>query len=304
MVKRRCPSRLVFVFVFALGVSPLSHDEAWAQEPSSIDHIRAITSPFFNESADISTEIRPFYIFNVIPEDFYSDGGYVNLLGVQARYAITDRLAAIFTKAGYSNVDFDDSTLAPDTDGAVNVAFGLKYAILARPELSRFLTVGARYEAPAGDLKSGNVRLEGGGSGMLDMFVSWSSKLGDRWGMQSSAGFDVALDQDKNSSFFHYGMHLERRFGDRFYAVLESNVLTTISNGEQLDSSIPGIGSFEGFDLFNFGSTDSGTVATIAFGGRYRVNDFIAVGAAYELPMTSRKDVIDHRLTFDTIFAF
>ena len=81
--------------------------------------------------------------------------------------------------------------------------------------------------------------------------------------------------------------------------MIESNVITTIDEGDRTDSSV--LGSFEGYDLFNFGSTKSGTVSTLAFGSRFRVSDHFCFGMAYEFPVTSREDIIDFRLTVDLI---
>jgi hypothetical protein len=261
----------------------------------------SITSPFFNESPYITTEIRPIYMFNVIPDDFtVTDGGYANIGTIQLRYAVNDRLGLILTKNGYANLHF--SEVLPDADGALNVAFGAKYALIARPERANFFTVGARYEAPAGDLESAQLEFQGGGSGLIDLFATYGTHVGWRTGFQTSAGFDVALDGDHDSTLFHYAFHVDHEVFPKLYGVFEGNVVTTVANGDRTDSAV--LGDFEGADLFNFGSTDSGTYATLAGGARYQVNRHLSFGAAGEFPITSHDDITQFRLTIDTIIEF
>ncbi len=302
MMHRR--GRAVRARICVLAASVLMPLDALAAGPeATAPHpVPAITSPFFNESPYITTEIRPIYMFNLIPDDFtVTDGGYANIGAVQLRYAVNERLGLIVTKNGYANLHF--SELLPDADGALNVAFGVKYALIAKPERANFFTVGARYEAPAGDLASAQLEFQGGGAGMFDMFATYGTHVGWRTGFQTSAGFDVALDGDHDSTLFHYAFHLDHEVFPNWYGVFEGNIVTTVASGTRTDSGALG-SSFEGMDLFNFGSTNSGTVATMAGGARYRFNRYLMFGAAGEFPVSHREDITQFRLTFDTIVQF
>lgn len=270
--------------------------------PDRIRYVPPITSPFFNEPPEITTEIKPIYILNKIPKDFISVGGFstkgwVNLVAAQARVRVTDRIGIILTKAGWADVDFTD--LLPDDDGALNFTLGAKYQVISIPETHTYLTVGGRYEAPVGDIESGQLELQGGGDGFWDTFLTFGSTVGDRVGVQTSAGINAAFDRDHDASSFHASIHADVEVVRGLFGVFEANMLTTIDEGNRTDSSI--LGSFEGYDLFNFGSESSGTVLTFGLGARYRLNKHLSVGMAYELPVTGREDIIDFRLTGDIV---
>jgi len=277
-----------------------------ATTASAQEHVRAhvpmLSSPTIHEGAQINTEARAIYMYNDIPKGFITPNGQgsINSVSFQLRYAINERWALIMTKGGYVSADFENSL--PDADGPSNFAFGAKYAILAAPSIGRYLTVGGRYEAPVGDVSAGNVDLQGGGDGLFDTFVSWSSLVGDHTALQSSAGFNMAFDGDHDSSFFHYSFHVDHEMVSRFYAVLEGNLVTTIIEGDRTDATL--FGSFEGYDLFNFGNTSSGTVATLGAGVRLRLTDYLLFGAGLEFPVTSREDIVNIRFLSDAVLQF
>jgi len=276
-----------------LAAGPLTH----AMAADDVRYVAPITSPVLNETPQITTEIRPIYMYNWIPGGFVTGGGYISMVAVQLRAAITDKLGFIATKDGYADIHFD--AVLPDESGWANIAAGLKYALINDQEEGTYMTLGGRYEAPSGDLETGGIDLQGSGDGLLDFFATGSRMLGPSTALQASAGLTFALDPDHDSSFLHASAHLDRELIDGLFAVLETNVVTTVDNGSRTDSSV--VGSFEGVDLVNFGSTDSGTVATFGVGARYRLTDQLHFGAAYEIPVTGREDIIDQRVTVDVI---
>lgn len=81
-----------------------------------------------------------------------------------------------------------------------------------------------------------------------------------------------------------------------FFPIAEINGVTVGDDGKRTPVD------FEGFDLVNFGSTDAGTVVTMAFGGRYIVSKHIQVGAGYEFPVSDDDDIIDHKIYFDLVW--
>jgi hypothetical protein len=163
---------------------------------------------------------------------------------------------------------------------------------------STIVTGGLRYEFASGDIQSGLIELQGGGDGFLDPFLTFIAQA-RRAGIQSSAGFNCALDGDHDSTGFHYAIHGDYELFQNLFAVVETNLLTTISKGERTPAEI--LGAFEGYDLFNFGNTDSGTVITAGLGARYRLNDHFVFGAGVEMPMPGRQDIVSFRLLFDLV---
>ena len=269
---------------------------------SDARYVPPLTFPYFNESAQIRSEIRPLYFYNHIPDDFVSVGGFdtggdLHVFTVQGRAAITERWAVLVTKNGYADVDFDD--LLPSDDGALNFAFGAKYAALSMPESDTYLTGGLKYEAPSGDIESGAIELQGGGDGFFDLFVSFESALWHRLGVQTSSGFHMAVDPDHDATSFHASIHVDYEVVQGLFAVVETNVLTTLEEADRTDSSL--LGSFEGYDVLSFGSTRAGTVATMGMGARYRLGRYALFGLVYELPVTARQDIIEFRIGCDLV---
>ena len=261
-------------------------------------YVPPITSAILNESPQITTEIRPIYMYHWIPKRFVTGGGYASVVAVQLRAAINERLAFIATKDGYADIHFN--SVLPDEEGFANVAAGLKYLAVSDPSTQTYVAVGGRYEAPVGDIKSGGIKMQGGGDGFVDIFTSASTVVGDQIGLQGSAGLDLALDDDRDSSFFHASVHADAETIENLFAVVELNVISTIDEAERTPSGA--VGSFEGMDLINFGSTRSGTVATLGLGGRFRLSDHLQLGVAYEVPVTSRHDIMSRRITVDLVF--
>jgi hypothetical protein len=136
---------------------------------------------------------------------------------------------------------------------------------------------------------------------MLNGFVTATTELGDKAGLQGSIGYDGAIDTDHDSSFLHASLHGDYEVVKNLFGVLELNMVSTLDQGDRVDGAT--VGSFEGLDVFNFGNTQSGTVVTAGFGARFRVWDHLIFGAAYELPL-DRKDITEDRVTVDAVLHF
>ncbi len=257
-------------------------------------YVPPLSNPLLNETPYITTELRPIYLYNRIPGDFLTRGGRIRIVAAELRVALTERLGFIASKDGYADLEFD--AVLPDETGFVNISAGLKYALISRPEDETILTVGAEYEPPTGNVKTGGISLQGDGDGILDLFVTGATTFG-KLGLQGSVGANLALDGDHDSSQLHYSLHADYEALPRFFPLVELNGFTTIDDGDRTAAD------FEGIDLVNFGSTDSGTVITGAVGARYRFTDNIQMGLGYETPLTDREDIMDWRVYVDLVFS-
>jgi len=273
------------------------HERRILTNPDEGRYVPNLSNPTFNETPHITTEVRPYYLYNNVPSDFLTNGGHINVLGVQARLALTDRIGVFINKSGYAWAQFDE--VLPDADGALNIAFGAKYAIISSPQRSTFLTAGLKYEVASGDIESGQIEMQGGGDGFFDPFLTFGAQVGQRTGLQSSAGFNCAVDEDHDSTAFHYALHFDYEFFENLFGIIETSVLTTITEGDRTPSDI--LGSFEGYDLYNFGNDDSGTVATASVGVRYRMNRHLLMGFGFEHPLPGRQDLVGFRFLFDVV---
>lgn len=259
-------------------------------------YVPPLANPLFNESPYITTELRAIYFHQKIPNDFLTQGGDIEVVAVQARLALSDRLGIIATKDGYADINFD--SVLPDEDGFANISVGLKYAVYSQVEDESIVSVGIRYEAPVGNLKTAGVWLQGNGNGFIDLFVTGATVV-DKLGLQASVGVNLALDQDENTSILHYSLHADYELLPNLFPLIELNGFIPINDGSRLQ------GKFDGVDLVNFGSDDRGTTLTIAGGVRYRITDRIQFGTGFETPITDDEDtVMDWRIYTDLVFTF
>lgn len=296
-----------------LAITVMSNHEAAAEEastPFGLDfygslgegrhsrYVPPLTNPIFNETPYITTEARAFYFYHELPDDFVTDGGHVNLVALQLRLALTERLGFIATKDGYADFQFDD--VLEDESGFANIAFGFKYAIISDPEAESILTAGLRYEIPINDLETGGIELQGAGDGFLNPFLTGATTFGD-FGLQASLGANIALDGDEDTSILHYSVHADYELLPGFFPILEINGFTPIDRGNRLTGAL---GDLDGVDVLNFGSDNRDTTVTVGGGFRYRFTDNVQIGAGGETPITDKDDTIfDYRLYFDLVLS-
>lgn len=262
-------------------------------------YVPPLTNPIWNETPYITTEARPFYFHHEIPEGFVTDGGSADLIALQLRLAITERLGFIATKDGYANFEFD--RVLPDEDGFANIAAGFKYALISVPEDEAILTAGARYEIPIQDLETGGIELQGDGAGFLNAFVTGARAFG-KFGLQGSLGANFALDPDNDTSILHYSAHADYELLPGLFPIIEVNGFTPFDHG---DRNTGALGDIDGVDVINFGSDDRGTTVTVGGGARYRLNNHFQFGVGAETPVTDKDDTIfDYRVYFDLVASF
>ncbi len=261
-------------------------------------YVAPLTNPIFNETPYITTEARAFYFYHRLPDEFVTGGGDVNLVALQLRLAITDRLGLIATKDGYADFQFDE--VLEDESGFANLTLGFKYAIISKPEDETLLTAGLRYEIPINDLETGGIELQGDGDGFLNPFLTGATTFGD-FGLQASIGANMALDTDEDTSILHYSVHGDYELFPDFFPILELNGFTPITRGERLTGAL---GKLDGVDVLNFGSDDRGTTVTVGGGFRYRFDDNIQLGLGAETPITDKDDsIFDYRVYFDLVLS-
>lgn len=207
------------------------------------------------------------------------------------RLRLTERLSFIAVKDGY----IDSSSPLIDS-GWADIGAGLKYSLYRDANRGQLLSAGARFETTAGRRSS----LQGNGDGVFDFFLSGGSRLGDRSHYLSTSGIVPAVDSQAENQMFYWSNHVDRRFGNMFYALSELNWYNYIKDGSAFPAAI------EGGDLFNLGSpgVKGNNIVTNAWGIKLKPNRNIESGVAFEFPMTQRRGVLDNRLTADLIFRF
>lgn len=254
--------------------------------------ISPMTNPVFFEDPRNVTEARVIFLNHRIPTAVLG-GGNIQLLAVQLRASLTERLSLIATKDGYIFTSGD----APDIDGFANVALGLKYNLFVDPDMQRLLSVGARAELPTGTYRA----LQGNSATtVFDLFLTGGTQVGDLAHFLSSPGIRIPADHNQQNGQFYWSNHIDRRLRNRpLYGLAELNWYHWYSNG---NSALP-VG---GLDLYNFGSNAvAGTnVVTGALGVKYKPTSNLELGVCYEIPLTSNRDILQNRVTGDLIWRY
>jgi hypothetical protein len=257
-----------------------------------------VTNPIFFEDPYIRSEVHPFYMYHKLDKDFLTGGiggGDIQVVALQLRWAVTDRLALIATKDGYVDADFDDVP-SLSNDGFADIAFGVKYALIKSETNEFILTPGIKLEVPTGNTDV----FQGNGDGEWDLFVS-SAKNWDNLRAMGSVGVRVPNNWDDETAQSHYSVQLDYYTCPYFVPFVSLNAFTVLSEG---DSKLPLEG--EGFDLINFGARDSkgDTTGAVGVGFRTRVNEGSEFGFAFEHAAWRPRSVFEYRYTFDFLMRF
>lgn len=258
-------------------------------EPCFDDFISPMTNPVYFEDPRQVSELRIIYLTHKVP--LAAGGGRVDLFAAQIRAALNDRLSIIATKDGYAV-----SSNALINDGWADINLGLKYSLYRDAQTGTMLSAGATYEAPFGSPAA----LQGNGDGVVNLFASGGTRIGDNGHWLSTGGMLLALDSAAESEFVYWSNHFDRKISNITYAFTEFNWYNYSSSGAG------GIAGVEGGDLFNLGSTGvtGNDIVTGAFGLKLKPSRHTEIGAAWEVPLTERRDVLDNRLTFDFILRY
>ena len=269
-----------------LSQSNTAQGESWKDKT-----IAPVTNPFYFEAAQVNTELRPVFIHHEIPSSFLG-GGDANVYGVQARWAVNDRLALIATKGGICDLDMPAAGI--NETGWADLAFGLKYAAVDDEEKQLLITPGLKLELPSG---SGGI-FQNNGDGEWNVFVS-AMKGFDDLHFTGSVGARIPNDNDEESSFLHWSAQVDYYTCKWFIPFIAFNSFTVLSGG---DEAAP----VEGYDLINFGSAaaEGDTYSAIGFGFRSRLHDRVDLGLSYENGVGSDEGIMDERYIVDMVIRF
>jgi hypothetical protein len=292
--------------------------------------------PFLFEDPYITTGLNLVWVYHSFPEnsplgglppallaglppgaaEYTQMGGHLNLLALQIRLALTDRLAFIATKDG-ATFQRPGNVLLPGDDGFYDMTVGFKYALIDDRENDFILSPAIRYEIPLGN----EGLFQGYGDGVF--IVSGSFAWGmERIGLENanfvgSLGGQIPVDDQANSTSIFYNVHLDYGIPINSDVVkfvvpfVELNGLYYTSGGRgrnnvntflgQLPvSAIESLyGSFEGVDVANLGATGVKGNSLVVMGGGIRVPTKwgLSFGAMFEGVVTSRNDIYDKRFT-------
>lgn len=252
-----------------------------------------IGQPIYFESPFNDTGLRAIYLKHDFSNGSQLQGGDLTVYALQARLAITERLAFIATKDGYSDLD---AGIVSDT-GWNDIAAGFKYVVLADRDDGFVLTPGIRYQASNGnrEVLQGNVE-------ELSPFVSFG-KGWDRLHLLGNVTLRVPFDGDKGNTVLHWDAHVDYDLNPGQDVVVAPTV--EVHGVHYLDNGTSPL-TVGGLDYANLGSQVSGDfVGWIGVGARVEIKQNFEFGAVYEFAFTDPDDdIMDQRITIDFIVRF
>ena len=269
--------------------------------------ISPVANPIYFEDPKVTSEVRPVYMYHWLPSTFdYKGGslplgGQVQVMAVQLRYALTDKLGLIATKDGY--IEFQPNHTLSHEYGWGDLAAGLKYELVDDQDNQFLLTPGFTLTVPTGSIDV----FQGHGSGEWNVFAS-AEKGFDQLHFTANTGFIIPNDFADNTSQLHYSLQADYYVCQYFIPFAVANGYTILSNGNgQSGQSLKAVPlNTEGYDLINFGSADaSGTTQlTVGGGARARIVKNVDVGVAYEAGVVHPVGIFESRITADLIWRF
>ncbi len=269
---------------------------------------KPIVAPYLFEDPFIATGAYPYYVWHDFPNRSVFQGGEIHVAALQLRLALTDRLALIATKDGRT-WNRADNPLLDDTQGWLNIAGGLKYALTQDREAGWIVSSILRFEFDSGSSDA----FQGYGDGMVLPSLAAAYALGD-WRLIGDLGAQVPLDGGQQSTSLFYHLYASYDLARHFAPFAQLSGLRWVSSGDgqlpvrlkggavlPLDTvqQVLGTGSFEGADVANLGSRGVGglDLVTFALGAHVPITDHVTFSVAYERPISGHKGIFEQRVT-------
>lgn len=247
------------------------------------------------------TELRPIFLTHQVPNTIGNNvpaGGSIQLMALQFRIALTDRLSLIAPKDGYI---FDNTEGALDglvDSGWADVTAGLKYNLLRDTCSGTIASAGFTYEFPIGS-ESAQQSI---GDGEFHLFLTGGQRVLDGNGhLMSAFGYRFPVDDDVQTSAVHWSNHFDVMLTSSLY------LFTEVAWWHWTDDAPGGaLLGVAGQDLFNLnvGDVDGNDLVTQNVGARFKPSGNLETGVAFEFPLTGFEDVIENRLVLDMIMRY
>lgn len=298
------------------------------REARPAGHVAPMSMPYLFEDPYITTEVNLVGIYHNFPSDSIVGGGDAGVIALQARLAITDRLAFIATKDGYT-ISRPDSPLLDNEEGFMNITAGFKYAVIDDRESGLIVTPSFRYEIPLGS--DGVFQGKGRGVAIPAVSVGYGPK---NIHLVADLGAQIAANANESSSSLFYNIHLDQAFevdcipgADFFVPFIELNGMSWVNSGDGSNTYETDLGRLpiktiqdaqhfafgvtkdhrgEGNDVINLGSSGvaGNTVITMAWGFRIPFRNGFNTGFSYERSLSQREDLTEQRATWMVSYDF
>jgi hypothetical protein len=283
------------------------------------------------EDPFITTGLYPYFVWHEFPSQSVMGGGELFAVAVQARVALTDRLAFIATKDGYvwnrPDLEYSDvglsgsSSVLNDTEGYLNIAAGLKYALIEDRENNFILSPAIRIELATGSSDT----FQGYGNGLWVPSVSAAWSPLEKLHLMGGVGGEIPFSSGKLSSSIFYHLYADYQVNERFQPFAQLSGIYWVESGRgelpvrtklgafglrdltlTQAQDATGSGRNDGTAEFNLGSkgVDNNDLITFAVGSHFPINEHVTFSIAYERPITTRKGIFKQRITTGMRFEF
>jgi hypothetical protein len=213
----------------------------------------------------------------------------------------------VAVKDGYFDLDADRTL--QDENGWADIAAGLQYSFIYEPKNNFIVTGRLVYEAPVGD----DDIFQGNGDGNLAPAILFL-KGWDKLQFSGTVGLVLPLDTDEENTLLYDSWNLSYAVTDVIRPLIELNHFHVLNSGDRnisqvgnQDDLVAAITTFNGVDIINLGgehNDDNTDLVTLALGSRFRINKWLDLGAAYEIPLTNDDEsLIKNRFTVDAVFT-
>lgn len=255
-----------------------------------------VGDPLYFESPFNDTSLRLLYLWHQFPKGSQIGGGDLSVFAAQIRLALTERLAFIATKDGYSVLN---AGITPPDQGWNDFAIGLKYLFIVDRANDFVLAGGMRWEWENGDREV----LQGSGQ-ELSPFVSFAKGF-DRFHLLGNVTTRIPTDYNDGNYIVSWGLHADYEAFPKtlpgFAPLVEIHGLHYLTNGEALPLSVGGL------DYSNIGSDAVAGDGVISggVGFDWRFTPHWSTGAAYEFPLSNPdNDIMGNRVTLNMKLSY
>jgi len=256
------------------------------------DFVEPVGMPLYFEDPFIRSDIRLIYIYHSIPHASVLRGGKAQVAAAPIRIALTDRLALLAYKDGYS---WTDTGITQKGDGWNDLGIGLKYAFYVDHPNQTIFSGGLKWE-----LENGTTRALQGSEQELAPFVSFA-KGWDKWHILAAMTGRCPLNRHRANYSLVWNLHLDYKLTETFRPLVELHGIHWLSDADRLpisedylDVGSLGASQAKGRDFFSAG-----------VGFRWEIVDNVNFGVTYEFPLESKSEHLqDYRFTFNTVIRF
>lgn len=277
-----------------------------------------VSNPIYNGDARNVTMVRPILLTQSLPDKIKVNiggtkmkvdlGGDVDGAALQFSYAFNERFSLVAVKDGY--VDCEPDETLDDHSGWLDIAAGLQYSFIYNPAQDFIVSGRLVYESTSGESEV----YQGNGSGNVAPAILFL-KGWDQLQFSGTVGMVLPFDSDEENTMLYDSWNVSYAVTDWFRPLVELNHFHVLSAGdrdladvENQADLVAAIAAFNPCDIINLGgeyNDDNKDLVTMALGARFRITQWLDIGAAYEFPLTDNEEtLLDERILIDAMLTF